>query len=313
MSDDNLIPQVAGQIHVMRGGGGTEKASSSVKPGAYTKEEQLTLRQYGLNPGGIIADAIDEPTKRAFLDQVASGACSADSGDSVILKKNCWAVVAVVRALINYDMGKPLVQRPNEDVEGFDTPYVRPVPPSRPGPGPALLRTPRSTSPTFPRPGLGPGVPPAPVAPVAPVAPAGPVAPGGPVAPVAPGGPVAPVAPGGPVAPVAPAGPAVPPSPPTFPRPELGTGVPPAPPTFPRPELGPGVPPGPGREGVRAPFNSKYTNKTLKANRRLSINTDKLNTPFYSNVPNASTKRAMRIYGKTPLNLSNRIKNMSSK
>jgi len=85
------------QIHVMRGGG-----SGGSVGGGYNAQELQKLAEYGLEPGGIIANEIDEPTKVAFLEQEKSGDCNKNSGDSVILKKNCWAVVAVTRALIQY-------------------------------------------------------------------------------------------------------------------------------------------------------------------------------------------------------------------
>jgi len=85
------------QIHVMRGGGSS-----------FTPEQTKILSLYGLESGGIISDEIDEQTKVAFLQQLESGACNTDSGDSAILKKDCWAVVSVIRALIQYDIKKSL-------------------------------------------------------------------------------------------------------------------------------------------------------------------------------------------------------------
>lgn len=85
------------QIHVMRGGGG-----KSAQTGGFNEQDLQKLAEYGLEPGGIIADEIDELTKTAFLAQEKSGTCSKNSGDSIIMKKNCWAVLVVTRALINY-------------------------------------------------------------------------------------------------------------------------------------------------------------------------------------------------------------------
>jgi hypothetical protein len=82
-------------IHVQQGG----------NPNASSDDgKNEILKKYGLDPGGIIDDVIDQPTKNAFLEQYLSGACSFDSGDSIILKKNCWAVSAVIRALIKHDL-----------------------------------------------------------------------------------------------------------------------------------------------------------------------------------------------------------------
>jgi hypothetical protein len=104
------------QIHVMRGGG------ASI--GGFTPEQTRTLSLYGLEAGGIIADEIDEPTKVAFLQQLESGACNTNSGDSAILKKDCWAVVAVIRALINYDIKKSSPVQTT--VPPISEPYVSP-------------------------------------------------------------------------------------------------------------------------------------------------------------------------------------------
>lgn len=84
-------------IHVQQGGSGSTNSSSS-------NNNSEILKIYGMGPGGIIDDDIDQPTKNAFLEQYLSGACSIDSGDSIILKKNCWAVSAVIRALIKHDL-----------------------------------------------------------------------------------------------------------------------------------------------------------------------------------------------------------------
>jgi len=89
------------QIHVMRGGGGGG-GGGSTQTGGFNMQELEKLTEYGLEQGGIIADEIDEPTKIAFLKQESSGICAKNSGDSVIMKKDCWAVVEVTRALINY-------------------------------------------------------------------------------------------------------------------------------------------------------------------------------------------------------------------
>lgn len=83
-------------MHIMRGG-----ARGGVM---FSAEEEEILSQYGLAAGGIIADKIDAPTKAAFLTQIKSGACGKGTGDLVILQKDCWAVVKVIRALIQSSM-----------------------------------------------------------------------------------------------------------------------------------------------------------------------------------------------------------------
>lgn len=86
----------AAPMHVMRGGsrGGF----------VYSPEDEEMLSQYGLGPGGKIEEMIDAPTKAAFLEQIKSGKCAKGTGDLVILQKDCWAVVKVIRALIRSSM-----------------------------------------------------------------------------------------------------------------------------------------------------------------------------------------------------------------
>ncbi len=81
-------------IHVMKGGG------IGVQSGGFTPDEQKILKEYGLDTGGSIADEVDEPTKVAFVRQIQSGVCGVNAGESVVLKKDCWAVVQVIRALL---------------------------------------------------------------------------------------------------------------------------------------------------------------------------------------------------------------------
>ena len=91
-----LPPGPEARIEVQRGG-----ARGGVM---YSAEDEELLSQYGLAAGGVIADKIDEPTKAAFLTQIKSGACGKGTGDLVILQKDCWAVVKVIRALIQTSM-----------------------------------------------------------------------------------------------------------------------------------------------------------------------------------------------------------------
>ena len=123
----SMLPDVGGAIHVQGGGGMSGGAGDDLK----------VLTEYGLQPGGIIADKIDEPTKAAFLEQLRSGACS-DSGDSVIVKKNCWAVIAVIRALLKRDLGvDDKYESPESEVQPAPEPAApEPAAPEPPAPEP---------------------------------------------------------------------------------------------------------------------------------------------------------------------------------
>jgi len=102
----SMLPEVGGTIHVQGGGG------YAAVGGAYSPEDIKILTEYGLQDGGIISKVIDDETKKAFLEQLKSEECSSDSGESVILKKKCWAVVAVTRALIKHDLSSGSAEEP---------------------------------------------------------------------------------------------------------------------------------------------------------------------------------------------------------
>ncbi len=96
----------AAPIHVMRGGGNMEgstdkphetKQVGGVQP---TNDDETILNEYGLTNPSItqhIKD-FDDSFKETFLQQLRSGNCT-QKGNS-ITKKECWAVTAVIRALI---------------------------------------------------------------------------------------------------------------------------------------------------------------------------------------------------------------------
>jgi len=299
---ESLLPDVGGSIHVMRGG-------SYSHSGGYDSEDLKTLTEYGLQPGGIIAAKVDEPTKQAFLDQLSS--CGRNSGNSAILKKSCWAVVAVTRALIEYDMGKESSVNLGEDTDGLhqnlgeDTDGLHQNRPQRNYRG--LSQQPPHLRPTEPRPpikrepvigtlletpnpflrgktalqnlqeksGLGPknNI--------------------------------------------------------EFPQPGIGPGVPPNPflrgktalqnleeksglqpgnnAEFPQPGIGPGVPPKPIDPELSK--NSNIENINSVKDSVLKINTRK-NKPFYTNY---KLNRPTRIYGKTPKNVTKRLSYEMSK
>ena len=111
-----MLPDVGGTIHVQGGGGGAGIG------GGYSPDDIKILTEYGLQTGGIISD-VDDTTKKAFIEQINSGECSVDSGDSIILKKKCWAVIAVIRALINRDLGIEVKETDaGENTEGLPVP-----------------------------------------------------------------------------------------------------------------------------------------------------------------------------------------------
>jgi hypothetical protein len=85
-------------IHVMNGGGSSSDSNSN--------ENDEILKKYGMGKDGPIEDRIPPETRVEFIKQIKSGVCSANTGNSVILKKDCWAVLEVVRELINVGIQK---------------------------------------------------------------------------------------------------------------------------------------------------------------------------------------------------------------
>lgn len=98
----------AAPIHVMRGGGGMGEESSSAKQQIggvlSTNDDKTILEAYGLtNP--MITQHIpnfDDSFKQSFLQQIRSGECER-KGNS-ITKKDCWAVTAVIRAMVQEEI-----------------------------------------------------------------------------------------------------------------------------------------------------------------------------------------------------------------
>jgi hypothetical protein len=105
----------------------------SPKPIKLNDEE--ILKTYGLNKGGVISDNIDEKTKNAFIEQIKSGICSSDSGDLTILKKDCWAVVAVIREHIHHNLKKEVAPQ-SAPSPAPPPPPAPPAPPAPPVPPP---------------------------------------------------------------------------------------------------------------------------------------------------------------------------------
>jgi hypothetical protein len=69
----------------------------------FTDEQLKTLKQYGLDENGVLANNPDitDEIKEKFLEEINSGKCSTNIGDS-ILSSNCQATVKVIRALVNH-------------------------------------------------------------------------------------------------------------------------------------------------------------------------------------------------------------------
>jgi ubiquitin C-terminal hydrolase len=106
----------AAPIHTMRGGArpGVNGATSETGNNAASlnsntrthfdddvnpEETHKILSDYQLGPGGILEDLISDDVKALFVQQIKSGLCTAGTGDSVIMHKDCSAVVQVLREL----------------------------------------------------------------------------------------------------------------------------------------------------------------------------------------------------------------------
>lgn len=117
----------AAPIQVMKGGGSSTAQKGGV--GAFNNSEMAALAKYQLhsdkdgNPVGVIAAQFNDEQKREFLNQIADKSrCRRTTGDSIILSKDCWAVVKVIRALLNAKIKKG----------NLETPSPAPEPPSVP-------------------------------------------------------------------------------------------------------------------------------------------------------------------------------------
>jgi hypothetical protein len=102
----SLLPDpgaASAPIHIVQGGGASSNSSnssnSSVEANSeYTEEQQWILEKYGMGSRGPLTN-FPPQTKRAFLEQIDT-ACGHNAGESTILNSKCWAVMEVVRALI---------------------------------------------------------------------------------------------------------------------------------------------------------------------------------------------------------------------
>jgi ubiquitin C-terminal hydrolase len=97
----------AAPIHVMRGGakGGNpegetaSRAQVEIGDDVVDQKSQDILAKFQLGPGGSLEDVFSDEVKELFVQQVKSGLCKAGTGSSVILHKDCSAVVQVLREL----------------------------------------------------------------------------------------------------------------------------------------------------------------------------------------------------------------------
>jgi hypothetical protein len=118
----------AAPIHVMRGGakGGNpegetaSRAQVEIGDDVVDQKSQDILAKFQLGPGGSLEDAFSDEVKELFVQQVKSGLCKAGTGSSVILHKDCSAVVQVLRELYklniqrgNANKGMHIVNKPH--------------------------------------------------------------------------------------------------------------------------------------------------------------------------------------------------------
>jgi hypothetical protein len=178
MSTPSLLPDPgpsAAPMQVMRGGAAGEELAPVLKDveagptaaveesvavvptaptpgdGGFSTDEILELQRYQLHPGGVIDKDIDYATKQEFLKQIKNPSrCRRTTGDTVILGKDCWAIVKVIRALL-----RAKIKSTNRTNSGIT-----------PAPGPAVPE-PAVPEPAVPEPAVpGPAVPgPAPAVP----------------------------------------------------------------------------------------------------------------------------------------------------
>jgi len=94
--NNSLLPDVNAQIHVMKGGGNTNKDEESVEEHIeFSESEQNILKEYD----GL--DNFSGPFKKEFLKQLNNSICTKDTGDGIILSSNCWAIQQYIQSLIH--------------------------------------------------------------------------------------------------------------------------------------------------------------------------------------------------------------------
>jgi transcription elongation factor Elf1 len=94
--NNSLLPDVNAQIHVMKGGGNTNKDEESVEEHIeFSESEQNILKEYD----GL--DNFSGPFKKEFLKQLNKSICTKDTGDGIILSSDCWAIQQYIQSLIH--------------------------------------------------------------------------------------------------------------------------------------------------------------------------------------------------------------------
>jgi hypothetical protein len=81
-----------------------DEPAKEKKTVSFNADELKILSEHGLGPGGPISLDINEETKAAFLEQRRSKVCSKGTGDAIVMNNKCWAVVAVIRALLRHNI-----------------------------------------------------------------------------------------------------------------------------------------------------------------------------------------------------------------
>jgi hypothetical protein len=76
----------------------------------FSEEQKEILKKYGLGEGGPIANEIDIPTKKLFLEQIQNPICKNGTGDGIIFNKDCSAIIPVLRALIQKEIERANAQ-----------------------------------------------------------------------------------------------------------------------------------------------------------------------------------------------------------
>jgi hypothetical protein len=108
----SLLPDpgaASAPIHIVQGGGAANGGSSE-----YTIEEQHTLAKYGLDEDGPLAE-FPPQTKRAFLDQIET-ACAQNAGQTAVMNSKCWAVVDVIRGLMNEAIRREVADEEGDEI-----------------------------------------------------------------------------------------------------------------------------------------------------------------------------------------------------
>ena len=94
--NNSLLPDVNAQIHVMKGGGNTNKDEEPVEEHIeFSESEQNILKEYD----GL--DNFSGPFKKEFLKQLNKGICTKDTGDGIILSSDCWAIQQYIQSVIH--------------------------------------------------------------------------------------------------------------------------------------------------------------------------------------------------------------------